>query len=217
MKYLVVASVFVLCIGVLLLGVGFVAYSPGFYDAQFEANRTLDGLAWFGVDEYGLSDARDKVIAYFWGSSNVLGIDFYTELETSHMTDARGIFIVTRILSYILTGVGLAMLIGLFILMKDNRKWLKGVLWGSAAFLGIVLLIGLVGLLSFNFAFDIFHEIFFPQGNWQFPADSAMIIMFPIEFFMTATWIIVGVGVGFAALLHLVTWGVLLKCRNNNK
>ncbi|MEK6900373.1 MAG: DUF1461 domain-containing protein [Nanoarchaeota archaeon] len=37
----------------------------------------------------------------------------------------------------------------------------------------------------FNYTFTFFHLIFFPQGNWVFPAESLLIQTFPWTFFFS--------------------------------
>jgi uncharacterized membrane protein len=44
----------------------------------------------------------------------------------------------------------------------------------------------LITLVPFSFTFEKFHELFFPQGNWQFPTDSWLISHFSEQFFLGA-------------------------------
>lgn len=41
-----------------------------------------------------------------------------------------------------------------------------------------------VALLPWNAVFTQFHKVFFPQGNWLFPANSLLIQTYPAEFFV---------------------------------
>lgn len=48
-----------------------------------------------------------------------------------------------------------------------------------------MLVIGVLGgfaLLAFGVAFELFHRVLFPGGNWAFPADSLLIRLYPYEF-----------------------------------
>ena len=207
MKTLVAIVAFMLCVCVLLFSVNFVAYNTAFYDFQFRMNDTA---AVMGLSAEELAELRDKVIAYISGRSNVLEIDLFTADELSHMADARAIFIAVRWISWVLVIGCVLALIGLALISKKSGKnfWRGGFAWGNAVFLGIIGVIGLVALIGFSFAFDVFHEILFPQGNWQFPYDSALIQMFPVQVFMSATWVVVGTAVGFAgvSLVAFVMW-----------
>ena len=42
--------------------------------------------------------------------------------------------------------------------------------------------VGVVGYLAFEPLFELFHRVFFPGGNWEFPADSNMIRLYPYAF-----------------------------------
>ena len=44
-------------------------------------------------------------------------------------------------------------------------------------------LLGTASLLNFEKAWVLFHVLFFPQGNWAFPASSTLIMLYPAEFF----------------------------------
>ena len=238
MKILVAITTFLLCVGVMLFSVNFVAYNVAFYDFQFRLNDTA---AVMGLSAEELAVLRDKVIAYISGRTNVLEIDIFTAYEISHMTDARAIFIAVRVLSWVLLIGAMLALIGLYLVDRRRRKasqgeggkrsgelssdfseseekrfFAKGMIWGNAVFLGLIGLVGLFALFGWDTAFDVFHEIFFPQGNWQFPHDSALIQMFPVQFFISATWIMVGSAVVFA-VVGLVSAVIVTLLRNKPK
>jgi uncharacterized membrane protein len=42
--------------------------------------------------------------------------------------------------------------------------------------------VGVVGFIAFDPLFELFHRLFFPGGNWEFPADSNMIRLYPYAF-----------------------------------
>ncbi len=64
----------------------------------------------------------------------------------------------------------------------------------------IILLILLTVILNFESIFTLFHTIFFPQGNWQFPQDSFLIQTFPLQFFTKMSLYIFS---------QALTWGIL--------
>ena len=201
-----------------MFAVNFVAYNPAFYDAQFKSNDTLAEL---GITKAELNDARDKIINYLSGKTDKLELEgFFNESEISHMKDARAVFEFVRVLAMVLVVFGITSLVALFLLnyftTSGNGSLWKGIIWGSGAFLGLAALVGLVALISWNGAFAIFHNIFFPQGNWQFSSDSAMITILPAGFFINAVLIIAGVGVGFAAVLGAAALVMSLRRRPLN-
>jgi uncharacterized membrane protein len=42
--------------------------------------------------------------------------------------------------------------------------------------------LGVVAAVAFGLAFEVFHRLLFPGGNWAFPADSNLIRLYPIAF-----------------------------------
>ncbi len=70
---------------------------------------------------------------------------------------------------------------------------------GAAAALAIV---GALAALAFDQAFLLFHEVFFPQGNFLFdPAPSNLVRLYPVWYWQAVTF---RVGVSFIAACALV-------------
>lgn len=55
----------------------------------------------------------------------------------------------------------------------------KAMAYGGAA---SALIPVILCFLPFGFLFTAMHTILFPQGNWQFPAESALIQLYPAQF-----------------------------------
>ena len=105
----------------------------------------------------------------------------YTVNEISHLNDVKKVM---GFMGYFLYGV-LVILTGILTYYRKNKLYLRKLLFYGGIFSVAVILMKLVFiLLLFDFSFAIFHSLFFPQGNWQFPADSLLIQTFPQEFFV---------------------------------
>src|SRR5204862_3040141 len=64
--------------------------------------------------------------------------------------------------------------------------------------------IGIVAALAFEQAFLLFHQVFFPQGNFLFdPATSNLVRLYPEWYWQGIT---AGVGLSFIALALLAAW-----------
>lgn len=109
--------------------------------------------------------------------------DRFTENEKSHMNDVRKIFDVLLI-SYFISG---ALLISSIIFIKIKQKNLfliiKPIKLGALSILILGLIIIVASLINFDSSFIVFHELFFPQGNWSFPETSLLITLFTEHFF----------------------------------
>ena len=73
--------------------------------------------------------------------------------------------------------------IGFLILNRKNfdSKMIKYFFFGFAGIIALIAFVGIAVLIDFDAAFTAFHEIFFPQGNWQFSYRSYMIQMLPSD------------------------------------
>lgn len=147
------------------------------------------------------AEEREPVQAtYAYLNHDAADLSFYAADERSHLADvlrlldwAKGIF---AVLLFVLIGSGT------FVWRRRKRgmrnkgerqakgeeeSWMvfgRILCWGGAGGLGLVLLLALLAFLDFSWFWSgPFHELLFPQGNWMFPADSALITLFPEQFF----------------------------------
>ncbi|MDR3317948.1 MAG: DUF1461 domain-containing protein [Clostridiales bacterium] len=168
---------------------------------------------WLSPEDLKL--VRDKIVAYFSGRDESLQTyvtfvgdaapsAFYEDIELSHMTDVKTVFTAARIFAYVMLPLGLALLALSFFLGPRGTR-LAAPAFGAAAGAGVILavlaVIGIAIAIDFDGAFSVFHQIFFPQGNWQFPADSRMLAVLPENLFLDAGIYIMASGLGFSVLL----------------
>ncbi len=123
-----------------------------------------------------IKESLQSLIKFFLYKSD--SISNYNENEISHMKDVRKIFLVLEITLI------LSLLILVLCLFKLSKQSLMRILKYSSIVSLIFILILVLLSIYFEQALLIFHQIFFPQGNWMFPQDSFMIHMFPSDFFL---------------------------------
>jgi integral membrane protein (TIGR01906 family) len=83
-------------------------------------------------------------------------------------------------------------IITLLILCKTNRALTSHILTiASITAIGVFIIFGIWACADFDGFFAQFHHLLFPQGNWTFDADSLLICMYPIDFWMGMglTWL----------------------------
>ena len=113
----------------------------------------------------------------------------YTNSEVSHLEDVKKVMNLMDYLFYF----SLLMVTGIITYYKRNKKrLLKLFKYGGIVTVLFIIIKSLFALISFNYAFTIFHQILFPQGNWTFPFDSLLIQTFPLEFFIEINLKILG-------------------------
>jgi uncharacterized membrane protein len=197
--------------------------------------RVRDGMiAYFG----GAADTLQIEVTF---DGEPVPRAFYSADELSHMTDAKAVFTAVRVAAYTSLGVGagLVLLCAAMHYRKSKEASIResgndpqagrkkprglgytlsfGACVGGGALLLIVALVGVVALIDFNAVFGAFHRLFFPQGNWQFAAEfSPMLRMLPESLFASAAGIIIGVGAGFALLMHVGGMVVFIKLKAKN-
>jgi hypothetical protein len=165
----------------------------GGLDPAGEIPMTLDSLRdwhsrWFSY-VVGLSDQPPNA-----GPGGPL----FTPDEYAHMADVRTVF---RGAEY---AAALALFVGVYRVTRARRRGgaLRLVRAGAVTAAGIVSVIGVAAAVAFDPLFLLFHEAFFPQGNFLFdPATSNLIRLYPEWYWQGIT---AGVGLSFIAVAILV-------------
>lgn len=106
------------------------------------------------------------------------GAAMYTADEIGHLRDVR---VVLYVFLGLAAGSGLLVFVTVARAARDARLW-RAVSAGGAVLIGAVAVLGVVGVLAFGPAFELFHRLLFPGGNWAFPVDSNLIRLYPYAF-----------------------------------
>jgi hypothetical protein len=144
-----------------------------------------------------LVDLHRRTLAYVLGEAAALPGsptrgDLYSPQERSHLADVRGVFVASRVAMAAATLAALALAL---------RAWRDGALarllraGALAAAAGVTLLAAAAGV-AFDPLFLLFHEVFFPQGNFLFAPGSNLLALYPEEYFYAVT---LRIGAGFVA------------------
>ncbi|HEV8669191.1 MAG TPA: DUF1461 domain-containing protein [Candidatus Limnocylindria bacterium] len=121
---------------------------------------------------------------------------FYTADEISHMADVRRVFDGAKLL---IPGGFFVMAIRLQRARSRSVEAMLRLVRDGAVAAGIaVAAVGIVAALAFEQAFLLFHEVFFPQGNFLFdPATSNLVRLYPDWYWQGVTF---RIGLSFIAL-----------------
>jgi uncharacterized membrane protein len=135
-------------------------------------------------------------------SSQYLGqfYSLFTVNELSHLQDVENIFSMVYLIG-IISLIGFFSIFLLFWYLKFKKKIALWFLRWSVVSLILILLIIIAVFVDFELLFNNFHYIFFPQGNRSFDWSSALIQLFPIEFFEIISIKIFLTSIGFSLLV----------------
>ncbi|MFH1071957.1 MAG: DUF1461 domain-containing protein [Nanoarchaeota archaeon] len=182
-----------LVLAVFLSSFSHYVFNQGFYTSEHKKNGASQKL-----DEKTAHNITQNLFAYYQQRDS---LKHFTPQEQFHLKDVKGVIQLMFII------YSFAVLIIVFALVhvfwkhratfSKNRKQrhlfdyrrillriFKAVRIAGLVSLAIILLLFLFELVGgFGLLFTGFHSLFFPQGNWQFPADSLLITLFPEQFF----------------------------------
>lgn len=174
----------------------FTYWRPGF--PQDTGGWDLQERLLYG--SYGVDFLFNGADSRYLGQLAPAGEPLFTDAEVSHMADVKFLIFYAVIIAASLAALGV--LFGLLL-----RKWRPGG-FSRGMFAGAWVTIALVAaavalplIIGWNRFFTEFHNLFFPQGNWSFASESALIRLYPNQF-----WIDAGIWLGgLLLLLSLVT------------
>jgi uncharacterized membrane protein len=144
-------------------------------------------ISFFFRHSPSLSTYNTKIYFYLISPFHI-NLDFLTILEKSHMGDVKLILV-------LLFFIFLPVLIFSIWYFKKNPYKLKPFLrMSSLIALSIESILAITILsLGFDRFWTLFHHILFPGGNWQFPLDSTLIILYSSDFFISFILLFAGI------------------------
>jgi integral membrane protein (TIGR01906 family) len=175
-----------------------IARASGVGEAVFHAPPDL---VWH-VDLNGLVDLHQRTVAYVLGDVPELPRfatspqPLFTADERAHMADVRAVFAATKVAF----AVGLVLVLAVLVLTAPAAR--ARLIRNASLAAGVgVSLIAVAAAVAFDPLFLLFHEIFFPQGNFLFPANSNLLAMYPDPYWYGVT---LRVGLTFVAAMAVI-------------
>jgi integral membrane protein (TIGR01906 family) len=174
----------------------------------FEQGRA-NATAWTGFSDAELRVATDAILAdLVLGPPDfdveVNGAPVLNEREQAHMRDVRGVFAGFAALA----GVAVIALAALYALARRRghpERWWSAVRAGAIGLVGAIIVGGVITILAFDAAFEVFHRLFFAGGSYLFdPATDRLVQLFPFAFWSETTMVLGGVIVALAAVVTVI-------------
>lgn len=156
------------------------------------------------LGSYGLDYILNFAPASYLSEISSQGKLIFQATEVAHMTDVKELMHLSGALALLTLLLALLAATGL-------RRRAPGVIRSSlfgGAWLSLLLLLalGLIGLTGWEGFFTHFHQIFFPQGNWQFRLSDTLIRLYPPQFWIDAAIGLAGLSLLLTVLLLILTW-----------
>lgn len=188
----------VVLVGVVLL----ILMLPLYLHPALDASGSADNLGVSASEAHRISDATVREL--FLGPGTFAerwsgGQPFYDAAEIRHMQDVRTVL--WAFLALAAAGLGV-LVVGVARARRQSWFW-RAVARGAAWLAGGTVIVGLLFAIAFDQMFTLFHEIFFPGGDWSFNfATERLVQLYPIPFWeLTTTVLAVAV-----VTLSIVVW-----------
>jgi integral membrane protein (TIGR01906 family) len=161
--------------------------TPWFIHPALDAAGSAERLGWSPAEVHALSDRSVEELVLGPGSFDIAGPDgapFYDPDERGHLADARvllGLFLLAGGIGIVVIGAVL------------GRRRPRAATWRVVSRAGltaaiVVAIIGLISLVAFDSLFTLFHQLFFPGGNWAFdPSTQRLVQLYPFRFWQIAS------------------------------
>jgi integral membrane protein (TIGR01906 family) len=174
--------------------------TPAWVD--FEQGRA-QAVAWTGYTEADLQTATNAILAdLVIGPPDfdvaIAGSPVLDERERGHMRDVRTVFGGLAIAAVI----SIVVLVTAAVLRRDRAATWRAVRRGAIWLVAVVVGLGIVALVAFDTLFEVFHEVLFPAGSYDFdPATERLVQLFPFQFWQESA---IAVGIAIIAISAVV-------------
>lgn len=158
-------------------------------------------LGSYGVDYINNFAPREYLARVTTGADNTLA---FTEAEVNHMHDVKWVLLIATV------AVAALFLLTLFssISLRERAPGTirRSLFCGAWITLGLIVVLGVVGVFGWEWLFTTFHQVFFPQGNWEFSVRSTLIRLYPPQFWIDAAIAVAVLVAAQITLLLVTTW-----------
>ena len=158
-------------------------------------------LGSYGVDYINNFAPREYLARVTTGADNTLA---FTEAEVNHMHDVKWVLLIATV------AVAALFLLTLFssISLRERSPGTirRSLFSGAWITLGLIAVLGVMGFFNWEWLFTTFHQVFFPQGNWEFSVRSSLIRLYPPQFWIDAAIAVALLVAAQITLLLVTTW-----------
>ena len=158
-------------------------------------------LGSYGVDYINNFAPREYLARVTTGADNTLA---FTEAEVNHMHDVKWVLLIATVAVAAL--FLLTLLSSISLRERAPGTIRRSLFCGAWITLGLIAVLGVVGFFGWEWLFTTFHQVFFPQGNWEFSVRSSLIRLYPPQFWIDAAIAVAVLVTAQITLLLVTTW-----------
>lgn len=158
-------------------------------------------LGSYGVDYINNFAPREYLARVTTGADNTLA---FTEAEVNHMHDVKWVLLIATVAVAAL--FLLTLLSSISLRERAPGTIRRSLFCGAWITLGLIVVLGVVGVFGWEWLFTTFHQVFFPQGNWEFSVRSTLIRLYPPQFWIDAAIAVAVLVAAQITLLLVTTW-----------
>lgn len=158
-------------------------------------------LGSYGVDYINNFAPREYLARVTTGADNTLA---FTEAEVNHMHDVKWVLLIATVAVAAL--FLLTLLSSISLRERAPGTIRRSLFCGAWITLGLIVVLGVVGVFGWEWLFTTFHQVFFPQGNWEFSVRSSLIRLYPPQFWIDAAIAVAVLVAAQITLLLVTTW-----------
>jgi hypothetical protein len=139
--------------------------------------------------------------ATFAFSATPGGPAFYDAGEASHLRDAR-----TALYGFVALVAASVVVLAVTLARHRRQAWpWRAVASGAAILAGGLALVGIFLAVAFDAAFELFHRLLFPGGNYSFdPLTERMVQLYPTPFWEMTAMTLAVLAIGLSAAVWLL-------------
>ena len=165
--------------------------TPGFAEPQIPDSEALA--------------VSSEVTDYVRGGPEIALKAYFRVEELSHLSDVRRVISKSFMLLKISAAAIILSLIGALALTMSlpavRLRFFRKLLFTAGVGTLALSILAFAAFLSFDYAFPLFHSIFFRNSTWQFPSNFALVNLFTARFFAALAGKIVAASSAVAAAL----------------
>ena len=194
----------------LLLSNLYLVATPAFIRYEYDKVGFPPADVYSSEDRYALAEAtvhylRSDEGTDYLTSLSVEGRTAYNEREVKHMMDVKAVMGG----AFLVQGACVVLaLLALFLAWRQGL-WstaLRAVYESCCALIVSLAVVGFLAYFSFDLFFTAFHRIFFSGDSWLFAFSDTLIQLFPVPFWMDATWTLALLALGECIILGCIAY-----------